>query len=71
MAGSLAYLVGNILTTMTLNVPLNNLLAEVDPESARGAEIWDRYLVEWTRGNTLRAVTGIAAAGLLIGGLIA
>jgi uncharacterized membrane protein len=33
LAGSLLYLVGSMLVTMTFNVPLNNALAAVDPNS--------------------------------------
>ena len=37
LAGSLLYLIGAILVTITFNVPRNNALAAVDPASAEGA----------------------------------
>ena len=37
LAGSLLYLVGTILVTIVFNVPLNNRLASVTPDSAEGA----------------------------------
>lgn len=50
------YLVGCILVTIIFNVPLNNRLAKVEPASAEGAEVWQHYLVLWTRWNTVRTV---------------
>src|SRR5262245_30122907 len=40
LAGSALYLVGTILVTMRLNVPLNDELAAVKPDSAEGASLW-------------------------------
>ena len=54
------YLVGVIAVTLVYNVPRNNALA------AEGELVWERYLVEWTAANHVRAVSGIAAAVLLI-----
>jgi uncharacterized membrane protein len=43
--GSLLYLVGTILVTMLGNVPLNNALAKVEPDSIEGATLWAKYLL--------------------------
>ena len=56
LAGALFYLAGCILVTIIFNVPLNNRLAKVEPASAEGAEMWQHYLVAWTRWNTVRTV---------------
>ena len=48
LAGSLLYLVGTILVTIVFNVPLNNRLASVTPDSTEGAGLWTRYLSTWT-----------------------
>jgi uncharacterized membrane protein len=65
LAGSVLYLVGPIGVTMAYNVPRNNALARVDPESAEGAALWARYLREWTAANHVRVAAGLGAAALL------
>ena len=64
LAGSALYLVGSILVTMAFNVPRNDALEAVDPESADGEKYWRRYLVEWTRWNHVRTAAAFAAAVL-------
>lgn len=39
LAGGLLYLGGNIFVTMVINVPLNNTLAAVDPNSAENDSV--------------------------------
>ena len=70
LAGSLLYLVGTILVTMFLNVPLNDALAGAAPESAEGASLWTRYLTDWTAWNHVRTVASLAAAASFILALI-
>jgi uncharacterized membrane protein len=65
LAGSGLYLVGTIGVTMAYNVPRNNALAAVDPDSADGASYWARYSREWTAANHLRVIAGLGAAALL------
>jgi uncharacterized membrane protein len=65
LAGSALYLAGTIGLTMGYHVPRNNALARVDPESEEGARVWRTYLVEWTRGNHVRTVAGLASCALL------
>lgn len=65
LIGSLLYLVGTILVTIAFNVPLNDALAAVKPESAEGANLWASYLTNWTLWNHIRTVTSLAAAALL------
>jgi uncharacterized membrane protein len=69
-AGAL-YVFGCIVVTMAFNVPRNNALARATPESAEAAAVWKRYLVEWTAWNSVRTAASLAAAGLLIGGIVA
>lgn len=64
--GAAIYIAGNIVVTMTGNVPLNNALAAVDPASAEGAAIWARYVPDWTVWNHVRTVTGAVAAACFI-----
>ena len=65
LAGSLLYVVGVIGVTMVFNVPRNNALARVEPASAAGERTWERYVREWTAGNHVRTVAGLAAAAAL------
>lgn len=65
VAGSLFYLVG-FLVTIVFNVPLNDALAAVDPNSAVGADLWRHYIVNWTAWNHVRTVASLAALALFI-----
>jgi uncharacterized membrane protein len=65
LIGSLLYLIGTVLVTIVFNVPLNNALAVAKPESVDGANLWARYLTDWTIWNHIRTVTALAAAVLL------
>jgi uncharacterized membrane protein len=70
LAGSLLYLVGTIIVTLRLNVPLNNALAAAQPERAESAALWTRYRTEWTAWNHLRTAASLAAAAAFIGALM-
>ncbi len=59
--GGATYFVGMFLVTVFFNVPLNNKLKAVDASSASGAEMWDRYLRNWTPWNHVRTVVSIVA----------
>ena len=61
LAGGVLYLAGCILVTMSLNVPLNNALAAVNPASSEGAAFWTRYLSTWTLWNHVRMLACLAA----------
>jgi uncharacterized membrane protein len=64
LVGSLLYLVGTFGVTMVCNVPLNDALATVKPESTDGANLWASYLTDWTLWNHVRTVAALAAAAL-------
>jgi uncharacterized membrane protein len=66
LIGSLLYLVGTFGVTMVGNVPLNDALAIVDPNSPDGATLWAKYLTNWTFWNHVRTVTAIAASASLM-----
>jgi uncharacterized membrane protein len=65
LLGSLLYLIGAVGVTIVFNVPLNDALATVKPDSPEGANLWSTYLTNWTRWNHIRTVTSLAAAILL------
>lgn len=56
LAGAALYLVGVIVISIAVNIPLNDKLATLDPNSAAGAAEWANYLVRWNPTNNLRAV---------------
>jgi uncharacterized membrane protein len=66
LAGSLLYVVGAILVTMVVNVPMNDALAAIDPANEEGARLWARYLTDWTRWNHVRTVACVGAMAALI-----
>jgi uncharacterized membrane protein len=65
LVGSLLYLVGTILVTIACNVPLNDALAIAKPDSTEGANLWTRYLSNWTLWNHVRTIAAFGAAALL------
>lgn len=66
LVASFFYLAGTIAVTMACNVPLNNALAGVDPDSAAGAHLWARYLSVWTAWNHVRTAAPLLAAAVFI-----
>jgi uncharacterized membrane protein len=66
IAGAAIYIAGSIVLTMLCNVPRNNALAALEPESAEGAAYWPRYVSEWTAWNHVRAIACIAAMAAFI-----
>ena len=64
LAGTVLYLIGTIGVTIAGNVPLNDALAGVHPDSAAGATLWTRYLTDWTIWNHVRTVAAAIAAVL-------
>lgn len=70
LAGALVYLLGTVIVTIAFNVPRNNRLAAVDPESAEGAAVWEHYVPEWTAWNTGRTIALLAASAAFIVALV-
>ncbi|WP_448265040.1 anthrone oxygenase family protein [Nostoc sp. DSM 114159] len=65
LMGSLLYLIGTVLVTIAFNVPLNDALAIAKPDSTEGANLWARYLTNWTFWNHVRTIAALAAALVL------
>ena len=61
LTGGLLYFLGCIVVTGTKNVPLNNRLAAVDPESEEGAAMWKEYLEKWLPWNHVRTFATITS----------
>jgi uncharacterized membrane protein len=66
LAGSLAYLLGAFGVTLVANVPRNDALAALDPDSASTVAAWTGYLSGWTAWNHVRTVAALLATALLI-----
>jgi uncharacterized membrane protein len=62
LVGSLLYLLGTVVVTMVFNVPLNNALAVVNPDSSESATLWVSYLNNWTFWNHVRTLSSLVAA---------
>ena len=61
LAGAILYLVGAFLVTAIVNVPMNNALATVKPDSPEAVSVWNRYLTNWTAWNHVRTVASALA----------
>jgi uncharacterized membrane protein len=70
LAGAVVYIVGTIVVTIAGNVPLNDALMQVAPDSEEAKREWAHYLDAWTTWNHVRTVTGVAATALLAVGLV-
>ena len=66
IAGAALYLIGTIGVTMACNVPLNNRLAALNPETAVAADYWQTYLSAWIKWNHVRASASVTACVFLI-----
>ncbi len=64
IAGSVLFVLGCIVVTAVVNVPMNNDLVGLDPDAASSATVWARYLRLWTAWNDAR--TGAAAIACVV-----
>ncbi|WEX09117.1 anthrone oxygenase family protein [Chelativorans sp. AA-79] len=61
LAGGVMYVLGMFVVTIAFNVPLNDALARVDTVSAQAADVWARFLQDWTFWNHVRTISSAAA----------
>jgi uncharacterized membrane protein len=69
VAGAALYLIGVIVLSFAVNIPLNDQLAAIDPNSTAGAAEWTKYLANWNPANNVRALAcalGVIAFGLAL-----
>ena len=66
LAGGILYIAGAIAVTRAFNIPRNDALAASVAESAEGAAVWARYMVEWTAWNHVRVIACLVASALMI-----
>lgn len=67
LAGGAVYLVGHFVFTAAFNVPLNDALDAVDPNTAEAARLWSHYLRRWTLWNHVRTAACLLACTLFLG----
>ena len=65
LVGSLLYLIGTVLVTIFVNVPMNNSLESVDPASNNASGHWANYLARWTAWNHIRTTAALLGAASL------
>lgn len=72
LSGAVVYLIFGLLLTMTVNVPMNEMLAQVDvPDKIAQAQIiWDNYSARWQTWNQIRTVASGLALILVVMSLI-
>ena len=59
-----------MIVTFAFNVPLNDVLATVDPASPEGARQWASYLVTWTNWNHVRIAGALFRRGGILFGQV-
>lgn len=64
LIGSLFYLVGTLLVTIAGNVPLNDALASITPDSPEATNLWAKYRTDWTFWNHIRTIAAFLATAL-------
>lgn len=62
IAGAALIVVGMLGVTMGANVPMNDILAGMDPAGAAAADYWRLMLDRWTFWNHARTLACLAAA---------
>jgi len=70
LTAAVIYLVGTFLVTGMGNVPLNNQLASITVNDSVANDLWQHYLVKWTRLNTIRTASATVAALIIVIGLL-
>lgn len=64
--GAVLYVGGTFILTIVRNVPLNDALAVANPLRAESAELWTRYLTDWTWWNHVRTGASLAATASFV-----
>jgi uncharacterized membrane protein len=70
LAGTLFFLMGTFLVTMTRHAPLNTALARATPDTKEGRDVWKRFQASWSMWNYVRTVTAFLACASFIMALI-
>jgi uncharacterized membrane protein len=69
VTGAGFYLIGSLVVTGVVNVPMNNEMAALNPSDPKAVPVWANYLKNWTAWNHARTVMSLLAMAFLIIGL--
>lgn len=69
LVAGLSYLLGGFAVTVAFNVPRNERLGRIDPESAEAEAYWPVYGREWLRWNHVRTAACVLSAACAAGAL--
>lgn len=69
LTATIIYLITTLLVTIFFNIPLNNLLAEIQTSSPDAGDIWSKYLTDWSLWNHVRTVGAVISTVLFMFGL--
>lgn len=61
LIGCVLFLLGTIVVTVAVNIPLNNQLDQLDPNAAISAADWQRFVDSWLPWNHSRTILNLAA----------
>lgn len=71
IGAGLSYLLGVFAVTAVGNVPLNNQLAALVPQTSQALAFWkEAYMTRWVNLNSLRTLACFVASGLTLAALI-
>jgi uncharacterized membrane protein len=70
LVGGALYLLGTLWVTVLFNIPRNDALAAVAATAPDAPDLWSSYLRTWTAWNHVRTAGALAAAIVLMLGLI-
>ncbi|PLP60034.1 hypothetical protein CYK37_07615 [Mesorhizobium loti] len=70
LIGAALYVIGNIIVTIAINVPMNDALAATAPDSQAAAQLWATYLDRWVFWNHVRAFACTGALAAFIAALM-
>lgn len=60
------YTIGSVGVTVAFNVPRNNRLASLAPDSAQALDYWPVYVRQWLRWNHVRTLASLLAAAACV-----
>ncbi len=66
LCASVLYLVGVFGVTVIGNVPLNDALAKLSPDSPEAAALWPKYFSGWSLWNHVRTLASLGSLTLYI-----
>jgi uncharacterized membrane protein len=60
-----AYVLGALIPSFAVNIPMNDTLDAARPSAAEAARVWSDYSSRWTLWNHVRTVSSLLSLGLV------